>query len=241
MRRFFGRLSAIGVALAAGCVNVTVYQPLTSLQRPTVLDPQVPNFDGTRLLIRCVPGDYVKADDAQRLCRRLQTLFTNQGAIVETVVPRPGATPGETGEPAAPPDLVLELKTRLLHEENPTFLWIVSFATLSMVPAITEYTVAQDVSIRDRDGFQLAADSLQARFVRYTGAGLWAVNRALDLLVRPRSERLTEDTHEQDFSRDYYRQMSQLAFNARVRASVLRGFDEPPRAAATQDLPEPGN
>jgi hypothetical protein len=101
--------------------------------------------------------------------------------------------------------------------------------TLTLVPAITEFTFAQEVTILDSSGFQLASDTLQGRFVRYCGVGLWAVNSALDLLVRSDAEELTGDAPKKDFSRDFHGQLSQLAFNARMRSLVMRGFEEPPQ------------
>jgi hypothetical protein len=212
--------------MLSGCVT-TVYQPLVSLQRPVIIDPQVTNFEGQRLLLRCVPSDYLGPEDSRLLCRRLRTLFTTQGAQVE--VSQGGRTSGEDKEGAARPDLIIELRSRLLHEDNSTLLWVLSGLTLTLVPAITEYSFSQDVTIRDSSGFLLASDNLQARFVRYSGFSVWAVNGVLDLLVRPEAEKLGGDTANRDFSRDFYGQLSQLAFNAHTRSVVMRGFElEPP-------------
>src|SRR5689334_13680851 len=73
--------------LSSGCV--TVYQPLVSLQRPVAVDPQLANFEGQRVLVRCIPGDYLQPNDAAQLCRNVRSLFTKQGAQVEVEVPRP--------------------------------------------------------------------------------------------------------------------------------------------------------
>ena len=215
--------SAALLALAlSGCV--TVYQPLVSLQRPSVIDPHVVNFEGVRLLVRCVPGDALDEDEAEQLCSNLRSLFTNQGAQVEVEVAQPGFE-GYAEAKKAKPDLVMELRARLLHSDSPTFLWVLSVATLTLVPAVTDSTFAQDIVIRDGQGFLLVSDSLQARFVRYTGVGLWAVNAGLDLLVRAPSEKLTGDAPKQDFTRDFHAQLSQLAFNARMRSAVLKSFE----------------
>lgn len=227
MHRFGSCLAAIVVALfSGGCV--TVYQPLTSLQKPTALEASATNFAGQRMLIRCVPGDDLKPAEAQKLCTRLSALFSNQGAQVDIVVPRPGGGGIPEQVAGARPDLVIELTSRLLHQENPPFMWAACVMSCSIIPAYTEFSIAQDVSIRDADGFELASDSLQARFVEYTGAGIWAVNRSLDLLVREESEHLTGNAAAKDFSKDFYRQLNQLAFNARVRAAVLRSFEPAP-------------
>jgi hypothetical protein len=218
--------------LSSGCV--TVYQPLVSLQRPVVVDPQIANFEGQRVLVRCIPGDYLQPSDAVQLCRNVRTLFANQGAEVDVEIPRPGASArDEQGGPKA--DLIIDLKARLVHEENSALLWTLSGLTFTLVPAITEFTFAQEVTILDSSGFQLASDTLQGRFVRYCGVGLWAVNGALDLLVRSDAEDLTGDSAQKDFSRDFYGQLSQLAFNARMRSLVIRGFEEP--APRQESLP----
>ncbi|WP_224243866.1 hypothetical protein [Hyalangium gracile] len=216
--------------LASGCV--TVYQPLVSLQRPVAVDPQLANFEGQRMLIRCLPGEYLQPADADQLCRNVRSLFTKQGAEVEVEVPRTGVSTRDDGE-AARADLIVEMKARLVHEENSALLWTLSAITFTLVPAITDYTFAQDVLIRDSSGFQLASATLQGRFVRYCGAGLWAVNSALDLLVRSDAEDLTGDAAKKDFSRDFHAQLTQLAFNARMRSLVMRGFEEPSRAPAS--------
>jgi hypothetical protein len=216
-----GRVLLLG-ALLSGCV--TVYQPLSSLQRPAIVDPRLANFEGMRLLVRCVPGDYLKASDAELLCRRVGALFRNQGAKVETDVPRNGRS-SRSLEEGTQPDLVVDLSSRLLHKESSGLLWALTALSFTIVPAFTEYSVAQDVTIRDASGFLLASDSLKARFLEYFGAGRWGVNWVLDTLVRPPEEELTGEAPARDFSRDFYAQLSQLAFNARVRSDVLRSFE----------------
>ncbi len=220
-------------ALLSGCVTTTVYQPLSSLQRPAIVDPQLANFEGLRLLVHCIPGDYLKASDADLLCRKVGALFRNQGAKVETNLRRHGRS-SRSREEGAEPDLVIELSSRLLHKESSGPLWALTVISLTLVPAVTEYSIAQDVSIRDASGFLLASDSLKARFIEYFGAGVWSVNWVLDTLVRPPEEELTGEAPARDFSRDFYAQLSQLAFNARVRSDVLRSFESPPRAEGDQ-------
>jgi hypothetical protein len=217
--------------LSSGCV--TVYQPLVSLQRPVVVDPRIANFEGQRMLVRCIPGDYLEQDDAEQLCRNVRSLFTRQGAQVEVEIPRAGVAARDERE-GAKADLIIDLRARLVHEEDSALLWALSGLTFTLVPAITEFTFAQEVTIRDSSGFQLASDTLQGRFVRYTGIGIWAVNSALDLLVRNDHEELTGDAPKKDFSRDFHEQLSQLAFNARMRSWVMRGFEESPRAPEAQ-------
>lgn len=231
MNDFFRRAAwlpwLLVAASSSGCV--TVYQPLVALQRPVAIDPQVTNFQGLRLLVRCVSDENLKPSQADRLCRNVSTLFTNQGATVELEVPRGNASaardPAAKGAGASTkPDLVMELKSRLLHEENSALLWVLSIASATLLPAITDTSISQDVTIRDSDGFLLVADALQARFVRYFSVAVWAVNGVLDLLVREPSDRVTGNSVNKEVSKDLYGQLSQLVLHARLRSEVLGGF-----------------
>ncbi|MGQ0507688.1 MAG: hypothetical protein ACT4TC_20490 [Myxococcaceae bacterium] len=214
MLKFFPVLCLLATT---GCV--TVYQPLVSLQRPVAVDPQQPNFSEVRVLVRCFPDSYLDEDDAQQLCNRVRTAFVNQGATVEVEIP------GSGGTADLKPQFVLDLKSRLLHEDNSPLLWVLSGVTFTLIPGISEYTFAADVEIHDPSGSLLIADTLQGRFVRYFGAGVWVVNKAADLLVRSKEEKLTGDAASEDFSRDFYRQISQLMLHAKTRALVLRSFE----------------
>jgi hypothetical protein len=209
------------LAIGPGCV--TFYQPQVSLQRPVVVDPEVGNFDGMKLLLRCIPGEYMEQEDAVLLCRRLRPMFTNQGAEVDVEIP---TGRGVLREPTATkPDLILDLSARLLHDENSIMLWILSIGTLTLLPAITEYTFAQDVSVRDSNGFLLGTDTLQARFVRYFGLGSLLVTWGLDLVARVKSEKLSGSGFKEEFSKDFYGQLSQIAFHAKMRSMVLHSFE----------------
>lgn len=64
------------------CVHV--YQPLSGLQQPAVIDPRLPNFRDVRLTVRCLPGDLITPQEAGILCQRVGVLFENQGALVAT-------------------------------------------------------------------------------------------------------------------------------------------------------------
>jgi len=214
------------LALGSGCV--TAYQPLVSLQRPLAVDPEIANFEGQKILIRCVPGEYLEPSDAQLLCRKLRTLFANQSATVEVEVPRQNASASETSFKA---DLIIELRARLLHHGDSVLNWLLCYASFTLIPAVTEFEFAQDITVRDSSGFMLGTDSLQGRFVRSFGFGVWALNGLLDLIVRPKEEAVTGDGHKKDFSKDFFGQVSQLAFHARMRAAVMNEFDKPQVAA----------
>jgi hypothetical protein len=214
--------------LLAGCV--TTYQPLVSLQRPVAIDRRLPNFKGLRMSVRCLPGDNLEPADAVVLCRNVESLFAQQGALVDVSTQAGGAGGREAAQ--ARPDLILELGSRVLQTENAGLLWPLFFLTGSMVPVITSQTVAQDVTVRDPLGFLLASESYQARFVTYLGLGAWGVNAALNLVVRSKEEEISEDASKHDFSRDLYDQLAQAAFHAHLRAQVMRGLPLAPPAPA---------
>lgn len=214
-------LVALAPLVLEGCV--TVYQPLVSLQRPVVVDPGSPNLEGVKLKVRCIPGDIMETGQAQDLCRRATTLFSNQGAQVRTEVPVDGRSTSSSDD-GEKPDLVLDLDSRLLHKEENKLLAGLSGVTLTIVPAVTEESFAQDITIRDGEGALLATDSFQARFITYVGIAAWAVNWLLDFAIRDEPDELTGDVAKLAFSKDLYGQLSQVVFNAHVRSKVLRGF-----------------
>ena len=93
----------------------------------------------------------------------------------------------------------MELSSRMLHSENSTILWILCWASATLIPAVTESTFSQEVVLRDADGFLLGSDSLQARMVRYFGLGYWGINGLMDLVVRDKDEQLTGGAAKTDF------------------------------------------
>jgi hypothetical protein len=212
----------------SGCV--TIYQPLVSLQRPVAIDRRLPNFKGLRISLRCLPGENLQPSDALVLCRNVESLFAQQGALVDVSASVGGAPEREPA--AAKPDLTIELSSRLLQTESAGLLWPLFYLTVSLVPVITSQTIAQDVSVRDPLGFVLATESYQARFVSYVGLGAWGVNTALNLAVRSSAEELSDDASKRDFSRDLYDQLTQVAFHAHVKSMVLSGLPPAPAPAA---------
>lgn len=210
------------LALASsGCV--TVYQPLKGLQRPTVVQLDEDNFKDVRVQLRCGKGD-ATAGERNKLCRKLQKVFSNQGAVVDTG----GLAEVPRGAAAAPkPDLIIDVESRFMSDDTDRFFSVLCVLTATLVPWITDTSLAQDVTIRDGDGFLLASQSYEARFVRYVGLGVWAVNALLDLFLRSPDEKLTGTNQNAVISKDFYRQLSQLAFHARTRELVLRTFEPP--------------
>ncbi len=203
------RRSALGVALLigllAGCV--TVYQPMSGLHRPIAIDPAYANFAGVRFTLECRRGrdDVLGEDEARDLCRKLTRVLENQGAEVETEVL--GGEPGPADEPprARADALHVQLTPRLIDRRTVNVLWL-PFWTV-----VTDYTFAQDISIRDASSFLLVRDTLTGRFVRRLG--------------------FSSDA-EEEFSADFYGQLSQLALNAKLRHDVLKESVAAPPAAA---------
>lgn len=204
--------------LLGGCI--TVYQPMSGLHRPVAIDTRVANFTNTTVRIQCVPAEFVGQSDMASLCRRVARLFENQGARVQAEVSK-GRVLGSP-EPTAPESKVdaevdrvildVELRSRRVHAQTAFPFWWDDEADI---------TFAQDIVIRDETGFLLVRETLTGRFVRRLG---WS-----------------SDANE-EFSRDYYGQLSQLTFNARMRWTVAgggreRGVVKPPVAAPASAIP----
>lgn len=221
-------LAALVPAFGVGCVKV--YQPVSGLNRPVVVDPQLANFQDVSLTVYCPPGDLVTANEARVLCRKVGTLFENQGAVVTTFSSDRrqdddlfGDAPVDEGEQPPPEpttDLFLELRARRVHEAHNQVSWLLCFATFTLVPAVSEFTFAQDVIVRDNTGFMLVSETLQGRLVRYTGAGTWVTHKLLDRFWRDDEDEILGDQPHADLSADYYGQLSQAVFNAKMRWQV---------------------
>ncbi len=224
-------LATLFSALSMGCVKV--YQPVSGLNRPVVIDTQVANFQDVRLAIYCPPGDLVNAEEARALCRKVGLLFENQGAQVTTFSSdrRHGddslgngledEEAEQVSEPA-PIDLAIELRGRQVHQAVNELSWVLFIGTFTLVPGVSEFTFAQDVVIRDASGFLLVSDSLQGRVVRYSGAGMWITNKILRLGLRDKEDRRIGDKPHGELSEDFYGQLSQLLFNAKMQWQVLQ-------------------
>jgi hypothetical protein len=218
----FPRAAMALAVLSAGCVRL--YQPLSGLHRPIVVDPQADNLPDVRLTVHCIPGEAFSQAESSVLCQRVGRLFENQGAQVRTLAsaraPTAEDTYGDGGDRPRPVDLTLELRSREEYLSNYPLSWLACIASFTIVPGVSESTFVMDVGIRDGSGFLLANDSLKGRLITRFGAGVWVGNKLLDV-TRKRPDRITGDAFEQDLSSDLYGQLSQLVFNARMRATVL--------------------
>lgn len=228
----------LACALASGCMMV--YQPVRGLQRPVVVDPTHPNLRDTRIDLVCRPEGGVRLADANVLCQRVGQLFENQGALVNT-----GVDEDDRGEAPVEPRAVhlrMQIASRKVNESYHPLTWFLYAASFTVVPAVTEQTFAQDITVRDAAGSLLARETLEGRLVHRYGVGNWVATVLTDLF-RPREQRIGGDAAEEDLSNDVYRQLSQIAFDARVHAQVLRvaapapGPAPAPRSAPPAALP----
>ena len=207
---------------ASGCVRV--YQPMSGLHRPTVVNTRAPNFQDVHLSVNCLPGDLLTRQETGALCQKVAALFENQGAIV--AIADGGFDEGfeePVDGPEAKPrtDLSLEITSRRVHKSNHGLTWAAFIVSFTLYPGVTEKTFAQDISIRDGSGFLLLTDSLEGRLITRSGAGTWLGNKIFDL-GRPKEERLSGKVAEQDLSADLYLQLSQLLFNAKMHWQVMQ-------------------
>lgn len=219
----------LGLALAlggSGCVHV--YQPMSGLHRPVVIDTGIANFQDVALDIYCLPGRGLALGEAASLCRKVAQLFENQGAQVSTALherrlvdPTDAVVDGGESPPRAT-SLVLELRAHDLDVSKDPLSWLLCFGTFTLVPGVTEITFAQDVVIRDASGFLLSSETQRGRIVRRFGLGAWGGNTLLDLIWRDKRDQITGYPADRALSADLYQQLSQLVFNAKMRTMVLQ-------------------
>lgn len=204
-------------------MSVTLYEPMGALQRPTLVSPGGSALAETRVLVRCHPDDkYLPPGDAERVCRQLATALRRQGAETETSVPRgrdeSGPAQAFDGQGA---DLTVDLRSRTEHSYDYPILTYPAVLTCTTIPLIEEETYAQDIEVRGRSMTVLTSQTLRARFVTYTGWAVWSFNQLADFFFRDDANDLSGDIGKKEFSADFYRQISQLTFNARVRSDLL--------------------
>lgn len=209
------------VVLVAGShpACMTAYHPLRGLQAATVVDPSAQNFPGTSIEIACLEGGAVDRKEADRLCDFVRTLFKDQGAEIRD---RAMAKTGELDRSKVEPDLILELRSRTMHRRVSYSSYALSLLTLTLVPAARETSVAQTAAVYDAAGHELARDTYEWRMRESVGIGIWSVNWLLDSVARDDENELTGSAPKERFSRDFYRQVTQLVFNAHQRLKLLR-------------------
>lgn len=227
MRAPLTSFAAIAGLLLTGCVHV--YQPVSGLNAPLVIDPGARNFPDLKLDVVCNQGDLLNRQEASVLCENAGTLFRNQGAQVTTRLGQErNYTARASEEEERPVDLTLELTSREVHTFNDPVMWTLCVLSASVVPAVSESSFKLDVVIRDGSGFLLATDTLEGRIIKRVGVGVWGLEKALDL-AREDDEKIAEDAAEQDLSADLYGQLSQMVFNAQMQWEVLQQVPPPER------------
>jgi hypothetical protein len=194
-----------------------------ALQRPTLVAAGGSSLTDTRVFVRCHPDDkYLPPGDAERVCRQLSTALRRQGAETETSVPRgrdeSGPAQAFDGQGA---DLTVDVRSRTEHAYDYPILAYPAVLTCTTIPLIEEETYAQDIEVRGRSMTVLASQTLRARFVTYTGWAVWSFNQLADFFFRDDQNDISGDIGKKEFSADFYRQISQLTFNARVRSDLL--------------------
>ena len=202
-----------------------------TLQRPTLVATGDVPFEGTRILVRCMPGKDLPGGDAEKVCRHVAELFRQQGAECETQVPRDAdeGIPADAFEGKGP-DLTMDIVSRTEHSYDYPALAVFSAYTCTAIPSIEEGTYRQEVLVRGRNQTVLASETYRARFVDYNSCVVWSLNWVLDFLFRSDEQKVSGDAAKRNYSRDFYRQLTQLAFNARVRSDVLGLTQAPARA-----------
>ncbi|MEZ4239896.1 MAG: hypothetical protein R3F59_27850 [Myxococcota bacterium] len=225
--------------LLGGCVHY--YQPMADLHRPTVIDPRLPNFSDVSLTVRCEPGDLITVQDASALCRKVATLFENQGATVATALggeeaEAVGDDDDDTQQAAAPAGdltgLTLVLRSRKVHASYHPLSWVFFTASFTVLPGVNETTFAQDVVVRDPTG-ACSRRNFEGRIVDRVGFGSWFGNTLADWLDRDKEHRLTGDAMDEHLSHDLYRQLSQTVFNAKMQWEIQEQLP----ARAPQEAP----
>jgi len=129
------------------------------------------------------------------------------------------------------PDLTVEIASKIEHENESLLSAVAAGLTLTMAPIIAEQTFSQRVVVFGRDGSVLVEEVYKERFVEYVGIGVWSLNYLMDWFVRDEEDALSGDAAAKAFSKDFYGQMRQQVFNAKVRSEVL-GLTRPSWAKA---------
>lgn len=217
------RLLVVLPILASGCM-LRVYQPMSGMTRPVVVDTTAPNLEGWRVDVKCLEGDLVSRRDASKLCQKVTALFENQGARVKVATAGParfGEVRDDTGE-LGPADLSVVLSSRKIERVNRPLTAVMMYVSIGILPTIWDQTFAQDIEVRDGSGFLLGRSTLEGRIVERMGFGPWVGNKLMDWLWREPEEELTGDAFQRNLSEDLYSHLSQEVFNARIQAEILR-------------------
>lgn len=222
----------LSLLILSGCMTVSLYHPQRAIHRPVVIERSSTNFAGMRILVRCVAhDDYLPAGDASKLCGGIARDFERQGASCEWEVSRGRHYTQPTVFDGQAPDLTIEIQSKIDHAYANPLVGCLSGCTMTMVPAVAEQTFSQHVVVLGRDRSVLTEEVFSERFVEYTGCAVWSFNWLLDWLFRSDENDISGDAGKRDFTRDFYGQIRQLAFNARMRSELLGLTERPSRAS----------
>ncbi len=210
-------------AFSSGCV-LRIYQPLSDVGQPVLVRTDAPNFTGLTIRLSCPTGGMLNRMEAADLCRHTQLLLERQGAqVIRAASERRFGDPPPS-EASGPPDLSLRLTAREIHQARHPWSWVLCAASFTAIPAMVETTFAQEVHIRDASGFVLLEDTIQGRIVERYSPLARLTNWMLDKLWRPPAEALTGSAFEERLTADLDGRLSQLVFDATMRAQVLGSF-----------------
>ena len=209
------------------------YEPVSSVHRALVVDPQALNFADTRLDVHCVPRDLLINGRSNQLCRHVAELFESQGAVVNTVSRwrRTEVAEGETPvveEPAEdevtavgdprPVQLFVEIRARELSKKSYPLSWFACLASFTLIPAVTESTFVQEVVVRDAERVRLLEDRAEGRVRVRAGAGAWLSTLLLDRVWKKKKDKQVGVSVTKDLTRDLDRQLSQAVYQAKLLA-----------------------
>ena len=216
-------------------LSVTLYHPEQGLHQPTVVNLHAPNLSGAKIRVTCIANEYVTASEARKVCRNVARMLRNQGAETAVFVPRNRGRTSRVRKSSA--DLEIEIRSRIHRSHFDNIAAAFSCCTCALTPTRMEQAYIHSVRVRGRNGVVLSENRMQSRFVQYTGCGVAGINALLDLFFRQEHEKLGGDVAQRDFSNDFYRQIAQQTFNAKMRSDVL-GLTQNARRPKYQ-TPEP--
>lgn len=204
-------------------LSVTLYHPEQGLHEPTVVDLHAKNLANTTIRVTCVSNEEVTVSEAQKVCRNVAKLLRHQGAETKITVPR--QRQGKEQNQDGSVDLDVEIRSQIHRAHFDNLAATLSCCTCALTPTKMEQAYIHSVRVRGRNGVTLSENRMQSRFVQYTGCGVAGTNALLDFFFREDHEKLGGDVANRDFSADFYRQIAQQTFNAKMRSDVL-GFTQ---------------
>lgn len=204
-------------------LSVTLYHPEQGLHEPTVVDLHAKNLTHTKIRVTCVANDHVTVSEARKVCRNVAKMLRHQGAETEISVPR--KRQGAERNRDASVDLDVEIRSQIHRAYFDNLAATLFCCTCALTPTKMEQSYIHSVRVRGRNGVTLSENRMQSRFVQYTGCGVAGLTSLLDFFFREDHEKLGGDAANRDFSADFYRQIAQQTFNAKMRSDVL-GFTQ---------------